>query len=61
MIKAIIFDWGGTLVDEDTLVEFPEAEEVLNYCKVKGYQMAAASLTSDLKRRLRQFEQSSLL
>ena len=54
-IKAIIFDWGGTLVDDHMTEELPESEQVLDYCRGKGYRMAVASLTKYLERRKAQF------
>jgi FMN phosphatase YigB (HAD superfamily) len=64
-IKAIIFDWGRTLFDSETKKEFPEAEEVLMWCKQRGYSMACASLVSihanaTLEERTRQIEISPL-
>lgn len=64
-IKAIIFDWGRTLFDSLTKEEFPEAMEVLVYCKEKGYRMACASLVSaqanaTLTERIAQIENSNL-
>lgn len=47
-IKAIIFDWGRTLFDSMTKKEFPDALEVLEYCKEKGYALACASLVTSL-------------
>jgi len=44
MIKAIIFDWGRTLFDPEAKKELPDAEEVLSYCKQKGYKICVASL-----------------
>ncbi|MFA6301266.1 MAG: HAD family hydrolase [Candidatus Paceibacterota bacterium] len=43
-IKAIIFDWGRTLYDVDTKKEISDAEDVLSYCKQKGYKICVASL-----------------
>src|SRR3989344_9318755 len=59
-IKAIIFDWGGTLVDDHTTEELPESEQVLDYCRGKGYRMAVASLTKHLERRKMQFASTPL-
>ncbi len=64
-IKAVIFDWGRTLFDSDKRTEFPESERVLNYCKEKGYRLAAISLTvkggsATLEERKRQVENSPL-
>ena len=38
-IKAIIFDWGRTLYDVDTEKEIFDSEDVLLYCKQKGYKI----------------------
>lgn len=43
-IKAIIFDWGRTLYDVDTKKEIVDSEDVLSYCKQKGYKICVASL-----------------
>ncbi len=43
-IKAIIFDWGRTLFDVDTKKEISDSEDVLSYCKQKGYKICVASL-----------------
>lgn len=59
-IKAVIFDWGGTLVDDQTTEELPESEEILEYCRSKGYRMAVVSLTKHLKRRKAQFASTLL-
>ena len=70
-IRAIIWDWGRTLYESDQKVELPEAEEVLKYCKLKGYRMAAVSKagtktltdapsTVDVPERYEQMERSPL-
>jgi FMN phosphatase YigB (HAD superfamily) len=64
-IKAIIFDWGRTLFDSDAKKEFPESEEVLKYCKAKGYKLATLSLVTEhanagLEERKNQVEKSPL-
>ena len=43
-IKTIIFDWGRTLFDPKIKKELPESEEILLYCKQKGYKICVASL-----------------
>lgn len=43
-IKAIIFDWGRTLYDVDNKKEISGSEDVLSYCKQKGYKICVASL-----------------
>jgi FMN phosphatase YigB (HAD superfamily) len=64
-IKAIIFDWGRTLYDVDLKQEISDAEDVLSYCKQKGYKMCVASLARPLtgdsvEERRKQIENSSL-
>ena len=49
MIKAVIFDYGRTLHDPDTDDFFPEAREVLEHCKRRGYKLAIVSYV-DLKK-----------
>ncbi len=57
-MKAIIFDWEGTLVQDD--VPRPEAEEVLKYCRSKGCRLAVVSAASDSKKRQEIFQNSPL-
>lgn len=64
-IKAIIFDWGRTLYDVDTKKEISDSEDVLSYCKLKGYKMCVASLARPLtgdsiEERIKQIKDSSL-
>ena len=64
-IKAIIFDWGRTLYDIDNKKEVSDSEDILSYCKQRGYKMYVASLarplTGDsLEERRKQIENSSL-
>jgi FMN phosphatase YigB (HAD superfamily) len=64
-IKAIIFDWGRTLYDVDNKKEISDSEDVLAYCKQKGYKMCVASLARPLtgdnvEERRKQIENSSL-
>ena len=64
-IKAIIFDWGRTLYDVDTKKEISDSEDVLSYCKQKGYKMCVASLARPLTgdsvgERRKQIENSTL-
>ena len=64
-IKAIIFDWGRTLYDVDNKKEISDSEDVLSYCKQKGYKMCVASLARPLtgdsvEERRKQIENSSL-
>jgi len=50
MNKAIIFDWRRTLFNNDEDIEFPEADDTLQYCQSRGYRMAAISLVSPKNR-----------
>src|SRR3989344_725170 len=64
-IKAIIFDWGRTLYDVDNKQEISDSEDVLLYCKQKGYKMCVASLArpftgDNVEERRKQIENSSL-
>ena len=64
-IKAIIFDWGRTLFVVDLKKEIPGVEDILIYCKQKGYKICVASLARPLtgdgiEQRKRQIENSSL-
>ena len=43
-IKAIIFDWGRTLFEPEERIICADSEEVLQYCKEKGYKICVASL-----------------
>lgn len=45
-IKAVIFDWARTLYDVDNNIEFPDAINVLEYCKQKEYHLALVSLVA---------------
>lgn len=47
-IKAIIFDWGRTLFDSETKEIYSDSEEILIYCKEKGYRLLLVSLVSPL-------------
>ena len=57
-IKAIIFDWEGTLVQDD--VARDETEEVLKYCRTKGYKLAVVSAATDSEKRQEIFQNSPL-
>ncbi len=61
MPKAIIFDWGGVLVDAETKEQYPEAFAVLQFCKAKGYRLALACIASKFKERKKQIESSGLM
>lgn len=47
MIKAIIFDWGRTLWDNENGVLFQDSKETLEYLKKKGYRLALLSVTEN--------------
>jgi|SRR3989344_1991928 len=46
MPKAIIFDWGRTLFDNDLGREAEGAEQILKLCREKGYKIALVSKVS---------------
>lgn len=43
MIRGIIFDWGGTLWNNENDQLFPDAKEILEYLKQKGYRISLLS------------------
>jgi FMN phosphatase YigB (HAD superfamily) len=49
MIKLIIFDFGGTLNQSSANSIFPDAVDVLEYCKSRSYKMAIVSLIGPQK------------
>ena len=53
MIKAIIFDWGRTLWDNENGVLFPDTKETLEYLRGKGYRMALLSVTENTAEELK--------
>ena len=64
-IKAIIFDWGRTLFDSEKKIIYSDSEEILRYCKEKGYKLAVGSLVTfrahaSLDERINQIENSPL-
>ena len=64
-IKAIIWDWGRTLYQSDEKIEFPQSQEILEYCKSKDYRMVVVSKagpasTVDVPERTQQIEASPL-
>lgn len=46
MIRAVIFDWGRTLFDSEMKREFPESEDVLEFCRSQGLKLGLASLVT---------------
>lgn len=60
MIKAIIFDWGGVLVDAETKERYPDGKKVLEYCESKGYRLALACIASKFEERRKQIEESDI-
>jgi len=48
MIRAVIFDWGGTLWSNEDQALMPGAEVLLEYCKNKGYGLALLSRGDDV-------------
>lgn len=44
-VKAIIFDWGRTLWDNENSVLFSDSKDTLEYLKQKGYRLAVLSIS----------------
>jgi FMN phosphatase YigB (HAD superfamily) len=67
-IKAVIFDWGRTLYDVENDCEFPDAQNIIEYCFEKKYRLALVSLVTtgeseigtDLEKRNQQINNSVL-
>lgn len=59
MIKAVIFDWIGTLYDRDN-GPFPDAHPTLGELEEKKIKMGLISLSHDLKKRMNEIHGSGL-
>ncbi len=64
-VRAIIFDWGRTLFESESKVEFPESNSILEFCQKRLYRLALVSLVSSianatLQERIKQIETSPL-
>ena len=53
-VKAIIFDWGRTLWDNDNNCLFPETKNTLSYLQKKGYRMSLLTVTENTSVKLKQ-------
>jgi ribonucleotide monophosphatase NagD (HAD superfamily) len=60
MIRAIIFDWGGVLVDAETKAQYPDALALLEHCQKKKYRMVLACIASKYEDRKKQIDESNL-
>jgi FMN phosphatase YigB (HAD superfamily) len=64
-IKAVIFDWGRTLYNSEKKEEYVEADQLLKFCRSRGYKLGLASLVThhavaNLDERINQIERSPL-
>lgn len=57
MIKAVIFDYGHTLLDNENSRLFPNAEKVLNFLNEKGVKLGLVSGTNKEEYRLQELNQ----
>jgi len=55
MIKAVIFDWGRTLYDNENNDLFPDAKEILEYLS-KKYKLAIVSMANSEEAQKRKVE-----
>ena len=60
MIKAVIFDYAGTIYNPFTGKLYPELIPVLNYLIQKGLKLALISRATNLEERLEEFEDLNL-
>jgi len=60
MIKAVIFDYAGTIYDPYKGKLYPETVQVLEYLTKKGLKLALVSRSSDLEERLAEFKDFNL-
>ena len=51
-IKAVIFDWFGTLINKETRSLFPYSKQVLQELKNRGYELSLISLALTKEKRL---------
>lgn len=56
MIKAVIFDYGGTLVSEETLRLYPQAHPILKTLKKLKLKLALVSRAADPEQRWEDFK-----
>ena len=55
-IKAVIFDWFGTLINKETRSLFPYSKQVLQELKNRGYELSLISLALTKEKRLAEIE-----
>lgn len=60
MIKAVIFDYAGTIYNPQTAKPYPDVLNVLNVLKQKGLKFALVSRASDLEERLKELKDFNL-
>lgn len=46
-IRAVIWDWGRTLFDSESKLEYPGAQEILEYFQAKNCKQVVVSLVTD--------------
>ena len=60
MIKAVVFDYGRTLLDRETNKFFPEAFKLLEDLKQKGYKLGLVSKTKNTPDRAEEIVETGL-
>ncbi|MBI3103658.1 HAD hydrolase-like protein [Candidatus Daviesbacteria bacterium] len=60
MIKAVIFDYAGTIYNPYSSKLYPEVMDVLNFLAQKGLKLALISRSSNLEARLEEFRDLNL-
>ena len=60
MIKAVVFDYGRTLLDRETNKFFPEAFKLLADLKQKGYKLGLVSKTKNTPDRAEEIVETGL-
>lgn len=61
MIKVAIFDYGGTLYNNDLDKLYPKIESILKYLKNKGIKIALVSRTTNPQKRLQQLHDFNII
>jgi len=59
-IKAVIFDWFGTLINKETRSLFPYSKQVLQELKNRGYELSLISLALTKEKRLAEIKESGI-
>ena len=60
MIKAVIFDYAGTIYNPQTGKLYPDVINALNFLEQKGLKLALVSRASNLEERLEEFKDLNL-